>query len=108
MHIRTFCSRALLVALLGATGAMALELDDAKARGLVGETAGGYLAPVVSSPEVEALIESINSQRRAHYQNIADKNGISLEAVEARAGKKAIEKTPAGEYISTGSGWQKK
>ncbi|MEZ5567879.1 MAG: YdbL family protein [Halioglobus sp.] len=108
MHIRTFCSRALLIALLGTTGAMALELDDAKTRGLVGETAGGYLASVVSSPEVEALIDSINSQRKAHYQEIANKNGISLEAVEVRAGKKAIEKTPAGEFISTGSGWQKK
>jgi uncharacterized protein YdbL (DUF1318 family) len=108
MHIRTFCSRALLVALLGTHGAMALELNDAKARGLVGETTGGYLAPVVTSPEVEALVDAINSQRKAQYQNIADKNGISLEAVEVRAGKKAIEKTPAGEYISTGSGWQKK
>ena len=88
--------------------AFALELGDAKSQGLVGETNAGYLAAVKSSGEVDKLVASINQQRKAQYQKIAEKNGISLEAVEVRAGKKAIEKTPPGEYINTGSGWQKK
>jgi len=31
-----------------------------------------------------------------------------LQAVEQLAGKKAMEKTPAGQYIDDGSGWKKK
>ena len=38
---------------------------------------------------------------------IAQRNGISLEAVEVRAGQKALEKTPAGQYVDRGSGWEK-
>jgi len=88
--------------------AFALELGDAKSRGLVGETNAGYLGAVKPSGEVDKLVASINQQRKAQYQKIAEKNGISLEAVEVRAGKKAIDKTAPGEYINTGGGWQKK
>lgn len=86
----------------------ALDLGQAKADGLVGETNSGYIAAVQSSAEVDALVQEINTQRKAHYQKIADKNDITLQAVEARAGLKAIEKTPPGEYVNTGAGWQKK
>jgi hypothetical protein len=88
--------------------AFALELDEAKSGGLVGETGMGYLAAIKPSAEVDALVESINSQRKAVYQEIATKNGISLQAVEVRAGQKAMEKTAPGEYIKTDDGWKKK
>ena len=88
--------------------AWALDLGQAKAEGLVGETNTGYVGAVRSSADVEALVKDINKQRQAHYKKIADKNDITLQAVEARAGLKAIEKTPAGEYVNTGAGWQKK
>lgn len=99
---------ALSLALVMAVPAFALDLDTAKAAGLVGETNTGYIAAVQPSSEVNALVASINSQRKVHYQEIATQNGIALQAVEARAGQKAIEKTPAGGFINTGSGWQKK
>ena len=60
------------------------------------------------SAEVDALVASINSQRKAYYAEIAEKNGISLKAVEARAGVKAIELSAPGAYIDTGEGWRKK
>lgn len=99
---------ALLLSLLLSLPALALDLGEAKAQGLVGETATGYIAAVKSSPEVNALVKDINAQRKAHYQKIATKNKISLEAVEVRAGQKAIGKTPAGQFVNPGSGWQKK
>jgi uncharacterized protein YdbL (DUF1318 family) len=111
MDIVTTARRALsglALSLLLALPALALELGEAKSRGLAGETYSGYLAAVKPSGDVNALVESINAQRKAHYQQIAKKNGISLQAVEVRAGKKAIGKTPAGEFINSGSGWQKK
>ena len=98
----------LALVFLLALPAHALDLGQAKADGLVGETSTGYLAAVKPSAEVDALVADINRQRKAQYQKIAEKNGISLQAVEAQAGLKVIEKTPAGEFIDTGSGWQKK
>ena len=99
---------ALACALFMAASALALDLGEAKSSGLVGETATGYIAPIKSSGEIDALVKDINARRKVQYQRIAEKNGISLEAVEVRAGQKAIAKTPAGEYVNTGGGWQKK
>jgi uncharacterized protein YdbL (DUF1318 family) len=111
MHRKHFFRRTLagiVLSLTMALPAFALELDDAKSAGLVGETNMGYIAAVKPSAEIDALVMSINSQRKVYYQNIATKNDISLQAVEARAGLKAIEKTAPGDYVNTGDGWLKK
>ena len=97
-----------ILGLVLATAAMAMDLDTAKSSGLVGELNSGYIAAVHSSAEVDRLVASINQQRKEYYQKIADKNGISLQAVEVRAGQKAIEKTRAGGLINVGEGWEKK
>jgi uncharacterized protein YdbL (DUF1318 family) len=94
--------------LLAAMPAWSLDLDEAKQRGLVGETAAGYLAPVMSSAEIDQLVADINDRRKKHYQQIAERNNISREAVEVRAGQVAIDKTPAGQYVNRGGGWEKK
>ena len=92
-----------------AGNAFALDLGSAKSQGLVGEQANGYLGVVKDAPGVNALVNDINSRRKAHYQQIAQKNGTSLNVVEALAGKKAIEKTPRGQYVRDPSGnWLKK
>ncbi len=88
--------------------AFALDLATAKAQGLVGETVTGYLAPVKATPEVQKLVADINAKRKAMYEKIAKKNGTTLQAVELLAGKKAIAKTPPGQFINLGKGWQKK
>ncbi len=100
----------LLFVLTTTSYAYALELDQAKSRGLVGETPSGYLASVKGSAdsEVSALIDEINKKRRNKYVQISKKNGTTLAAVEALAGKKAIEKTAPGNYVQTPSGWKKK
>jgi uncharacterized protein len=97
---------ALSLSLLMALPAFALDLGEAKSSGLVGETNTGYIAAIKPSAEVDSLVADINSQRKVYYEKIANENGISLQAVEVRAGLKAIEKTPSGEYINTGTGWQ--
>jgi uncharacterized protein len=96
------------LSLFMAVSALALDLGEAKDQGLVGETSTGYIAAVKPSDEVGQLVQSINEQRKVHYQRIATKNSISLEAVEVRAGQRAIGKTPAGQMIDTGSGWTRK
>ncbi|MFL3653733.1 MAG: YdbL family protein [Halioglobus sp.] len=88
--------------------AYALDLSEAKSTGQVGETTTGYIAAIKPSTKVTALVADINSQRKVYYQEIANQNSISLQAVEARAGIKAIEKTPPGEFVNSGAGWQLK
>ena len=89
--------------------AFALNLDEAKSKGLVGELRTGYLAAVRPSAEVNKLVQNINKKRRAHYQSIAKKNGTPQKTVEELAGKKAIAKTQKGRFIQKQSGkWIKK
>ncbi len=90
--------------------AFAMTLDDAKSAGLVGEQANGYLGVVSASAgsEIKALVEDINTKRKAKYQEIASNKNIPLSQVEQLAGAKVIERANAGEYIKTGSSWTKK
>jgi len=95
--------------LLSAIPIMAIDLQTAKAKGLVGETPTGYLAPVSSpTPEIKQLIDSINTKRKAEYQKVATQNGTSLQAVELLAGKKTNEKSAPGHYVKIGGDWKKK
>ncbi|MAB97782.1 YdbL family protein [Pseudomonas marincola] len=84
------------------------ELGSAKANGLVGEMPNGYLGVVKSAGEADAITKLINQARANEYQKLAQQNGIQKTDVEAIAGKKAIEKTPAGQYIQLNGKWIKK
>lgn len=111
MQRRRFSLLLLSTLLAWAGPASADPLDDAKRAGLIGEQANGYLGVVQppGSAEIRALVSGINDRRRERYRSIAANNGIELEAVELLAGQKAIEKTPAGQFIRPASGsWRPK
>lgn len=106
---------ALILALGVSVSVMAMDLteakqrlDDVKQQGLVGETPTGYLAVVRSEGQAREVVEAINSARRDEYKRIAEKHGIPVTQVETVAGKKAIEKTPDGQYIQVNGNWVKK
>ncbi len=100
---------ACLAAVAAATPALAITLAEAKAAGQVGEMPDGYIGVVESGPGVQDLVDSVNVRRRAHYQEIADKEGISVAAVEQRAGIRLIERAAPGEYVMDASGaWVRK
>jgi hypothetical protein len=101
---------ALIALTLTSTMALAaLTLDTAKQQGLVGERADGLLGAVAApSPDIAALVERTNSERLERYTSIAAKNGTDVTQVQAIAGKKLVEQTPAGEYVMVSGGWQKK
>jgi uncharacterized protein YdbL (DUF1318 family) len=88
--------------------AAALDLSQAKAQGLVGEMPNGYLALVKQDSAAQKLIRTVNSKRKANYQVLAKKNGISLQQVEALAGEKAIARTARGHYVFVNGTWKKK
>lgn len=99
-----------LLGSLYSIGAFAIDLQTAKAQGLVGETTTGYLgAPKSPSAEVRSLIADINSKRKAEYQKVAQKVGKPLKVIEQLAGEKAIAKTRSGNYVQNPQGaWVKK
>ena len=105
--IRILGSCALFVFL--AFPAIGGALDDAKAAGKLGEGADGYLHVVDPGADEAALAHSINAKRKERYRGIATKQGIPLDAVAARAGKKLVGLAPAGQYVMGANGkWKKK
>ena len=94
-----------------ALAAQAEEIDSAKQSGLVGEQVDGYLGLVrADAPApVQALVEEVNTKRRSAYQEIAARNGASVDAVARLAGAKLLERAPAGEYVRDDTGaWKRK
>lgn len=84
------------------------KLDSVKQQGLVGETPTGYLDVVRAEGQAREVVEAINSARRDEYKRIAEKHNIPVTQVETVAGKKAIEKTPAGQWVQIDGKWVKK
>ena len=84
------------------------KLDSAKQQGLVGETPTGYLDVVRATGEAREVVEAINQARRNEYTRIAEKHAIPVTQVETVAGKKAIEKTPSGQFVLIEGQWVKK
>ena len=84
------------------------KLESVKQQGLVGETPTGYLEVVRAAGQASEVGEALKSARRDEYKRIAEKHNIPVTQVETVAGKKAIEKTPAGQYVQMGGKWVKK
>ena len=98
-----------LVAFTVIDTAHAGPLDDAKAAGLVGEKADGYVGAVTGDADIRGLIDQVNAGRRAKYAEIASKRGAPVDAVATIAGKKLIERTPSGHYVMGSDGqWRQK
>lgn len=104
-----------LVALLASLPALAITLDEAKAQlepakqqGLIGEMPTGYLGVVRAGGQAEAIVEAINHARRDEYVRIAERHDIPVTQVEAVAGQKALERTPAGQFIQVDGRWVRK
>ena len=100
----------LVAGLLLSIVASALDLNEAKNSGLIGETQNGYLGLVgTDSPEAAALIVEINAKRKVRYQEIANKQNTQLVNIERIAGEKLIEKAQGnGEFYMDDQGqWQR-
>ncbi|WP_420598673.1 YdbL family protein [Neptuniibacter sp.] len=94
-----------------AAPAWAISKDEAKAKGLIGEQANGYLGIVTPSPkaDLKTLVKSINDKRSAAYSKSAQKAGVERKVFEARMGQRLQDKTPAGQFIKLPNGkWKKK
>ncbi|MFB9885584.1 YdbL family protein [Balneatrix alpica] len=99
----------LLSALLLSLSAWALSLDEAKNKGLVGESNRGYLVVLSGGKEVQALADEVNRKRRSVYQENAKSAGVTLEIMEQRIGQRLFEMANPGQMVQNPSGqWLKK
>lgn len=110
-RVRAAAVAAFLMA--GAAGpALALDLDQARAAGQVGERPDGLVGAVSPTPgaEVQALVDSINRARMDAYRGLAQKEGTPLEAVQAVAGERQVQTAARnGWYVMDAGGrWQKR
>lgn len=111
MTVRNVVVLAAVVAFFvgSASPVFALTLEEAKAKGLVGEKSNGYLGTVVGGgADVQTLVNDVNQKRRQAYEEIAKRNGTQLSAVETLAGEKAIQNTKSGNFVESAGGWTKK
>jgi uncharacterized protein YdbL (DUF1318 family) len=114
-HLLSFAAAAALIAIPAAAVAQSAAkaiVDSAKAAGIVGEQADGFLGLVTgqADPAVKAAVAEINAGRLALYREAAAKNGVTPEA----AGSSAFQGTvmgllkPGQFYKPAGGGWVKK
>jgi len=100
------------VALTGISAAAFAQRDPAyaaaRAAGKVGEQPDGYLGVVgAGTPELRALVNSINIQRKAAYTQKAQASGATVEQMAFTSGCNLIQQTTAGEKYKTPAGaWE--
>ncbi len=100
---------ALVLWLMAESSVLALSLEEAKMKGLVGEKTNGYLGAVIPpDTEARALLEDVNQKRRRAYEDIAKRNRTNVQSVESLAGEKAIQNTKPGNFVERAGGWVKK
>jgi len=87
-------------------------VDAAKAKGIVGERANGFLGFVTTSSDaaLKAAVDEINAGRHDVYAQAAAKNNVSIDAAGQSAFANVIfPKLPAGQYYENAAGaWVKK
>ena len=102
---------ALLMMSVIAQSAWAIDLDSAKASGLVGEANNGYLAAVTTpaSSEVKKLISVVNEKRREKFMATAQKTDATMAQVQYRFYQLAVKNTKPGNYYQDADGnWKRK
>lgn len=87
----------------------ALDLQHARAQGLVGEQLNGYVAALHHTPEVQQLVGEVNQRRKEEYQRISKENGQPVDVVAKLAAEQIINSLPGGsQYQSPSGGWARK
>lgn len=100
---------ALALTAFTALPAFALDLQQARSAGSIGETTNGYVAVVKSSPEVEELVAIVNAKRKQEYARISQANGQSIDVVAKVAAEQIINNLETGNLYQAADGsWKKR
>lgn len=87
-------------------------VDAAKAAGVVGEQADGFLGYVreTGDPALKAAVSEINAGRAQLYREAAARNGVTAEAAGAAAYTQVVQTRlkPGEFYRPAGGAWTRK
>ena len=86
-------------------------IAGAKAQGMVGEQADGFLGLVSGSPppSVVAAVRQINAGRAQAYDTIAAKTGVTDEAAGEATARQLYDRLPPGQFFKPlGGPWTRK
>jgi uncharacterized protein len=61
--------------------AFAIDLQSARANGAVTELPTGYIEAAKASPEINSLVSTVNSKRKAEYERIAKEKKQPVDVV---------------------------
>ena len=112
--IKSLCALALAAAAMStvAIGSASAQADpaveQARAQGLVGEQADGYLGFAKSpSGDLKSRVDAINIKRRAFYTDLAAKRGVTVQEVGAATACElfASRIAPGEAYRTEGGQW---
>lgn len=113
--IRTllFAGCAALTTGVMATHALANSvINAAKASCTVGEKSNGYLGVVPGASASDAVrreMRSVNQKRKAAYEKLAARNGVTVDVAAALTAEKLIGQAASGHCVQDASGaWSKK
>ena len=85
------------------------QIQQLKRDGTIGETDAGYLDFVKAKDEKAAkVVDEENTDRKALYKLIADREGISADVVAQRAGKRNFDHAKPGEWLKEDGKWRQK
>jgi len=80
-------------------------LDAPRAAGVVGERYDGYaVARGMVSPEIAALVDKVNAERRAVYAQRAATDGVPLEVIGKIYAAEIIKAAPPGTWFLSDTG----
>ncbi|HRQ59906.1 MAG TPA: YdbL family protein [Alphaproteobacteria bacterium] len=100
---------ALALIMLLAAPAYALDLQQARAAGSVGEKLDGYVSARSDAPDVQALVADVNGKRRAEYTRISKENNQPVDIVAKLAAEQIINGLAPGAYYQAPDGsWKKR
>jgi uncharacterized protein len=95
---------------LAQSAAAKAAVDQAKAQGVVGEQADGFLGVVGGGdPAVRAAIAEINAGRAQAYREAAGRTGVTPEAAGQATARQLEARLPPGQFFRTASGqWERR
>lgn len=99
----------MMVGLLAAFPAFALDLKEARNTGLIGETPQGYVVAIQETPEVIALAKEINAKRRQEYARISAENQQPVDVIARMAAEQIINNLKQGNLYQDADGqWKRR
>ena len=102
---------AMVVPAAAQSDATKMLVDAAKARGVVGEQADGFLGFVTpaADPALAAAVAEINAGRAQVYRETAARTGVTADAAGQATAQQLFARLPPGQYFKTLTGmWVRK